>query len=170
MKKILLPVAGVALLAACSSSPSTTSGTETAHGSISGASALSNSAKFHLTWTGPVNTTGQFSTGGAPPKEGQSHTFKTAAGNLNVKVSAKPVNKQSSNSATCKIAFATTVPYTVTGGTGKFEGATGSGKVVVSFNGTLPKKNDGKCNMSQQAQPVSGAATATLSGPLTVKS
>ena len=128
-----------------------------------------------LKWTGPAITTSTFSTGGSPPKKGQHHTFKTAAGNFTVAVSGTVTNTQKLLSASsCQFEFATTVPYTVDGAasTGKFAGSTGSGAVTVTFHAYLPKLANGKCNESNNAQPLTKGAIAAAkgTGPLTVKS
>lgn len=191
--KTVVSLSAAALLtagiAACSSSTTTASnsaastkasatsmsGIERATGKVTGAAALADNATIPLTWTGPVNTTGSFSTGTAAPAKGQHHTFTTAAGNLAVVVSAAPkmVNKLLSSS-TCLFENVTTVPYTVQGSasTGKFAGSTGSGAVTVSFTAFVPKLSDGKCNLSNNAQPLTKGAAAVFAsaGPLTVKS
>lgn len=189
--KIVIPLGAAALMtagaAACSSATSTvsnsaatgsasaaTSGTETITGQVTGAAALANNTSIPLTWRGPVNTTGTFSTGSNAPAKGQHHTFGTGAGNFTVVVSAAPSNVQKLLSATsCQVEFVTTVPYTADGAasTGKFAGATGSGAVVVSFRASLPKLANGKCNLSNNAQPLTQGALATVKGggPLTIK-
>jgi hypothetical protein len=192
MKK-LTSLGAAALLAAavagCSSSTTTTrnsaatakatptamSGIETFAGQVTGAAALANNLTIPLKWTGPVITTSTFSTGGSPPKKGQHHTFKTAAGNFTVAVSGTVTNTQKLLSASsCQFEFATTVPYMVDGAasTGKFAGSTGSGAVTVTFHAYLPKLANGKCNESNNAQPLTKGALAAAkgTGPLTVKS
>jgi hypothetical protein len=175
-------------LAACSSPATSTansstttkasaasmSGIETASGEVTGAAALTNNLSIPVTWTGPVVTTGTFTTGGSGPAKGQHHTFKTAAGNLAVVVSATPTNVQKVLSASsCQLEYVTTVPYRVDGAasTGKFAGATGTGVVAVSFRAYLPKLASGKCNESNSAQPLATGAIALFkdTGPLTLK-
>jgi len=190
--KLLLVVAAGALLtgaAACgssssgsSSSPSakasasatSMSGTESFSGSQTGKAAVASNAAVSLTYTGTVQTTGTFNAGGGNgPKKGQHHTFKTAAGNFAVVVAAKPVTAQHFSASTCHFSQTITVPYTVDGAasTGKFAGATGSGKVVITFAAYGPKLASGKCNPSNNAQPLAkGAHDSFLgSGSLTVK-
>jgi hypothetical protein len=144
------------------------SGTETATGQVTGAPAVANNTTIPLTWTGPVTTTSTFSTGGGNgPTKGQHHTFKTAAGNFTVVVSATPTNTQKLLSASsCQFEYVTTVPYTVDGAasTGKFAGSTGSGVVTVTFQAYLPKLASGKCNESNNAQPLSKGAVAAFKG------
>ena len=64
-----------------------------------------------------------------------------------------------------------TLDFTITGGTGKFAGATGSGTATVLFAAYAPKKSNGTCNESNSAQPLANGAISTFSssGPLTVK-
>ncbi|MBV9383652.1 MAG: hypothetical protein JOY82_12730 [Streptosporangiaceae bacterium] len=192
MKKVMA-LCGAAVLAAgiaaCSSSTSSISGsaatakasassmsgTETVSGSVSGSAALANNPSFTLTWRGPVNTTSEFATGGNAPAKGQHHTFKTAAGNLTVVVSAAPTNTQKLLSASsCRFEVATAIPYKVDGAasTGKFAGATGDGVATLTFRADLPKLANGKCNESNNAQPLAKGAVArfSIAGPLTVKS
>jgi len=121
-----------------------------------------------------VATTGTFSTGGGSPAKGQHHVFKTAAGDFAVVVSATPSNTQKLLSgSSCEFEYATSVPYRVdaAASTGKFAGAAGSGVVTVTFRAYLPKLADGKCNMSNNAVPLTQGAVASFrsSGPLTVK-
>jgi hypothetical protein len=174
--------------AACSSSTTTVgnsaatgsasaapmSGIETITGAVTGAAVFASTTSIPITWRGPVNTTSTFSTGGSPPTKGQQHTFTTMAGKFTVTVIAAPTNVQKLLSAsTCQIEFATTVPYKVDGAasTGSFAGATGSGAIVVSFRAYLPKLSNGKCNLSNNVQPLTNGAVATVKGggPLTVK-
>jgi len=169
-------------LAACSSSSSSStatasaaakSGTEIGYGKVTGSAAMASNPVFHLTFTGPVSTTGTVPLGGQP-KKGASHTFTTAAGNLVVTLdSAGTSTGALKSTTTCLVVETTTVPLTVDGAksTGKFAGATGSGKAVVLFSGDLPKLSNGKCNESQNAQPSAKTAvgTFTLTTKLTLK-
>jgi len=161
--------------ATAKATPTATSGIETFTGQVTGAAALANNLTIPLKWTGPVITTSTFSTGGSAPKKGQHHTFQTAAGNFTVAVSGTVTNTQKLLSASsCQFEFATAVPYTVDGAasTGKFAGSTGSGVVTVTFQAYLPKLASGKCNESNNAQPLTKGALAAAkgTGPLTVKS
>jgi hypothetical protein len=188
----LISLGAAALLAAaitaCSSSATTASnsaatakattapmsGTETFAGQVTGAPAVANNTTIPLTWTGPVTTTSIESLGGNGPTKGEHRTFKTAAGNLNLVVSATVTSNQKLLSASsCQVEFVTTVPYRVDGAasTGKFAGSTGSGVVTVTFRAYLPKLASGKCNESNNAQPLAKGAVAAFkgSGPLTVK-
>jgi hypothetical protein len=125
-----------------------------------------------------VNTTSTFS----PPNSNATHvavTFPTKAGNLVVAADAPNANAAPSvvNAAACRFKSTTNATYTVDGSksTGMFAGATGSGKATVVFVADAPKytsgSDKGKCNMSNNAQPMAAGALATFdaSGPLTLK-
>jgi len=165
----VLGLAGLA--AACSSSPSTTTGTEHFSSVLQGQAALGNS--FPLTYTGPVATKGTFNTSGPAPRVGQEVPFKTDAGNLELKVAKIPVNTQGGNPKTCVFKADTVVDYTVVGSksTGKFAGASGSGTVTVIFSGTGPRLANGSCNESSSAEPIASTAYGSFTGigPLTVR-
>jgi hypothetical protein len=186
MRKLAVLAGAIALtagLGACSSSGSSTSsstataapksGTETIAGKITGAAAMANNPVFPLTFSGPVKTSASQKIGGTP-KKGQAYTFTTAAGNYVVTLTTVTSTQKIVNAAACRFAFGTAVTYTVDGSksTGKFAGATGSGKAAVVFEATTPKLSDGKCNTSSSAQPLSTPApigTFTAAGPLTLK-
>jgi len=181
-----------AALAACSSSgsSSTSSGptaktptvkatTETAYGKVTGAAVVSNSAPvFPLKFTGVVNTTGKVTL----PSGNSTHatlTFTTGAGNLVVDAYAPGASSNSPGTpvgpaSACRFASTLHATYTVDGSksTGKFAGATGSGKAAVFFEASAPKLSDGKCNLSSNAQPLTTPtpiATFSSTGPMTVK-
>ncbi len=169
--------AGIGLLAAgCGGSASganaAKSGTETISGKLAGTAAMASSPVFHLTFHGPVNTTATFPLGPSP-KKGQTHTFKTAAGNLVIVSGTSTSTQKLLSTSTCRFEFATTVPYTVSGdkSTGQFAGATGSGRAVVVFQGDLPKVSGGKCNTSSTAEPTVSTVVSTFkaAGPLTLR-
>lgn len=119
-------------------------------------------AVFHLTYAGPVATTGTFSTGGAGPKTGQHHTFVTRAGNLVAVVTAVPENRGNGSApvaldkAACRYGGITKVSFSVLGAksTGKFRGASGTGQVTALFAFTMPRLKSGRCDLSGKAQPL----------------
>lgn len=169
--------AGIGLLAAgCGGSASgaaaSKSGTETITGTLKGAAAMATNPVFHLTFSGPVNTTATFPLGAAPRK-GQTHTFKTTAGNFVIVTGTGSTTQRLLSTSTCRFEFSTTVPYTVSGGhsTGQFAGASGSGKALVGFVGDLPKLSNGKCNTSTTAVPRVNTVVSTFraAGPLTLR-
>jgi hypothetical protein len=169
--------AGIGLLAAgCGGSASgataTKSGTETITGTLTGTEAMASSPVFHLTFRGPVNTTATYSLS-SQPKTGEPRTFKTAAGDFAVTTGTGSTTQKLLSTKTCRFELATAVPYTVDGGksTGQFAGATGSGKVALTFMGNLPKLANGTCNTSATAKPTASTVVTTFhgAGPLTVK-
>lgn len=184
-------MAAACLLAAgCSSSSSTshaaasapatrtsvaaTAGTETITGTVSGAAAEANNPTFPLTFRGPVNTTASWTPPGGSATT-QVTTFKTTAGNLTVTAHI-PASQQNAPPAylgsPCRYGFTMHVTYVIDGSksTGKWAGATGHGAVIVAFTAEFPKLSSGKCNISQNAQPVSGTSKAvfTAAGPVTL--
>jgi len=188
MKKLAALTGAVVLagaLGACSSSSSTSpssstatasaapkSGTETASGT--GSAAKVSSLAFHLTFTGPVDTTGTTPLA-AKPAKGVSYTATTAAGNLVVTADSAGTTTTSAvkSTKTCRVTYKSTVPYTVDGAksTGKFAGATGSGKTVIVVSADLPKLSNGECDVSQNAEPSAKTAVGafTARGKLTLK-
>ena len=169
--------AGIGLLTAgCGGSASGAaaqkSGTETITGKLTGQAALASNPVFHLTFRGPVNTTSTFPLGTAP-KKGQAATIKTAAGNFVIISGTTSTTTKLLSTSTCRVEFSTTLPYTVSGSksTGQFAGSTGNGRVLVLFEGNLPKLSDGKCNTSSTAVPNPSTVIATFTGrgPLTLK-
>lgn len=192
MKKLAALIGAIALigaLGACSSSTSSTSAaasksaapkptTETMTGQVTGAAAVANTTVIPLKLTGVVDTTGTFTV----PSGNATHatvTFPTKAGNL--VVAAVVLNPNATptavNAAACRFKYTGHVTYTVDGSksTGTFAGATGSGKATLVFEADAPKytsgSDTGKCNMSNNAQPMAAGALATFaaSGPLTLK-
>ena len=180
-------VAAIALIAGCSSSGTSSakpavkvstgpaSGTETMTGQVTGAAAVANTATFPLVLTGPVNTTGTITL----PSGNSTHatiTFKTKKGDLVAAAYAPDANSNTPptvvDAAACRFKFAINATYTVNGAksTGAFKNAHGSGKAAIVFEADAPKLSDGRCNMSENAQPLTNGALGTFrsSGPLTV--
>jgi hypothetical protein len=168
-------IALAAGLAACSSSSSTatptakastapTSATEAIFGKLAGPAVMSDNPVMHLTLTGLVATTGTVAAGSAPEK-GESLTFRTAVGDLAVTYGSVSAPTGSLVSAeTCLVVVTQTLPFTVDGAksTGKFAGATGTGKAVAVLSGNLPKLSSGTCDESNNAQPSAKTAVATF--------
>ena len=179
-------LAAVALIAGCSSSVTTAkpaakvstapaSGTETMTGQVTGAAAVANTTTFPLVLTGPVNTTGTITL----PNSNSTHatiTFKTKAGDLVAAAYAPDANSNTPptvvDAAACRFKFTINATFTVTGAksTGAFKDAHGGGKAAIVFEADAPKLSNGKCNMSNNAQPLTNGALGTFhsSGPLTV--
>jgi hypothetical protein len=180
MKRLAALTAVLALaagLAACTSSGSSTStaaaapmsGSETVSGKLTGAASMSDIPVFHLTLTGPVDTTATVSLY-AVPEKGTSYTLKTPVGNLVVNLDSAGTSTGGLKSAkTCLYVTTTTVPFTVDGAnsTGTFAGATGTGTAVFMFSGDDPKLSDGTCNVS--ADVLASAKTAVATFAATIK-
>ena len=82
-------------------------------------------------------------------------TFIFAGGSLGIKhTPAKGGDKQSFNSKTCLMQFTEKGTFTVTGGSGKYKGATGSGTYLLSIIAIGPKLKSGACNPSENAVPL----------------
>src|SRR5260370_34548070 len=98
------------------------------------------------------------------PKSGHTHPCKTAAGNSVIVTGTATSTHKLLSPPPCRFEFMTTAPYTVSGGqsTGRFAGATGTGKAVVLFQGNLPKLKSGKCNKSPTAQPTPSTVVVTV--------
>lgn len=166
----------VLLAAACSSSPTKTTGTETWQGTVTGAAAVaSNTTTYPLKFTGPVTATATWSTPGGNATK-VTTTFKTTAGNLVVNADVPNVNNPptQTNAKTCFFKSTITGTYTVDGAksTDKFKDATGHGTIKDIFQAYGPKLENGQCNQSNNAQPLANGALTTIyiSGPLTVSS
>ena len=183
-----LSVAGPAV-AACSSTATTSSGTETLYGADTGSAAATNlnssSSNAPLqfpvfTYSGPVNLTVKPFT--LPNSSGSSAT-NTLPGGLRVQhvstmpspsSNAPPPATWTQKGGNCY--FAATFDkgsYTaVTGSTGKFSGATGHGSYLITATGSAPlAKGKTTCSFSSIG-PVSAQGASIIfrgSGPLTVK-
>jgi hypothetical protein len=69
----------------------------------------------------------------------------------------------------CNGSYANRMPYTITGGTGRYAGASGHGTAEIEFVGTFSKVN-GACDFAGAAKPVTGSAKLAYgaSGPMTL--
>jgi hypothetical protein len=69
----------------------------------------------------------------------------------------------------CNGSYANQMPYTITGGTGPYAGASGHGIAEIEFTGTFSKVN-GACDFAGSAKPVKGSARLAYgaSGPVTL--
>ena len=179
MKNLAALTAVLALaagLAACTSSGSSTataaaalvSGTETVSGKLTGSASMSDIPVFHLTLTGPVDTTATVSLY-AVPEKGTSYMLKTPVGNLVVNLDSAGTSTGGLKSAkTCLYATTTTVPFTVDGAssTGTFAGAAGTGTAVFMRSGEDPKLSDGTCNVSVDVLASAKTAVATFAATI----
>ena len=172
MRKVTLVLGAVALsgglsLAGCSSASSTVqhravNGTEVITGSVRGKAAAVSAPVIRLTLTGPVDTTSSITLTG-----GSKGVLRTPAGSLYVTHSKGKTTRHVS-ARTCVAGFGNTGTVRVTGGTGKFAGASGSGVFGVTFSGVLPRKN-GKCDTSPSARPVASTAIMSFRAALELK-
>lgn len=155
--------------------PATVSGTETFKARETGQAVVSNNGPtYHLTFTGPVNTTGTFT----PPNSNAVHqtgVFHTGAGNLavNAVVSGGGDNVPPKPLGHCLYQINIRATYTVDGAksTDRFAGATGHGVAVVVSEFRLPKNRNGSCNLSRSTKPLAKGAFSTFvgTGPLTIR-
>lgn len=69
----------------------------------------------------------------------------------------------------CSGSYANRMPYTITGGTGRYAGASGHGNAEIEFVATFSKVN-GQCDFAGSAKPVTGSARLAYgaSGPVTL--
>jgi hypothetical protein len=177
MRKIItaltLAAAGLGA-AAFSAHAGSTSGTERFSGVLTGAPALASTTTYHLTFTGPVSTTGTIALGSTGQNKGDEHTFDTRAGKLVVVLDRDVGNGVATgNPTTCVFTDRITVPVTIVGSksTGSWAGATGSFGLAALFRATGPKLSNGTCNTSSSARPITSTAYSSFAGtgPVTVK-
>ena len=152
------------------------SGTETIAGQVSGAAADASDPTISLTFRGPVNATASWT---FPTANGtrQVTTFRTTAGNLTINATLlNPNGGARYVGAPCRYAYTTRVAYTVDGAksTGKFAGASGSGRVAVTLSAEWPKQaGTPYCTepSNYKVQPLKGTGKIafTGAGPLTVR-
>ena len=164
-------LAGVPALASSQVSASKAiTGPEVIAGAVHGKKALANATIIPLRLQGLVNTRSVVNLGGSGPHKGSLKTLHTRAGNLTVKVTAKPQSSQSLNNRTCRFSFTTDITLTVVGSksTGAFAGASGPGAVQVSFAATAPRfksgPKKGQCNFN--GRPRTKGAVARFLGSL----
>jgi hypothetical protein len=66
--------------------------------------------------------------------------------------------------ATCSGSFGATGPATLSAGTGRYAGISGTLRVTGTFAEVGPRLKNGKCNMSQKAKPLAQFNAVTASG------
>jgi hypothetical protein len=171
---------GLALLSACGSATTITSGKEEIVSAPLTPAQLASGGPvtWNLAFTGPVSTTSRFTTAGVPEK-GQRRTFVTKAGNLVVTITRVPVNEGNGSTpvvldkAACRYGGIADVDFRIDGAlsTGKWKGASGTAEVAVLHGFTLPKvKASGTrmtCDLSPKAQPT--APSGSFNGTITLK-
>ena len=153
-------------------------GTETITGQVSGAAADAADPAISLTFRGPVNATASWT---FPTANGtrQVTTFRTTAGNLTINATVTGPNgpaRYVDVGAPCRYASTTRVVYTVDGATstGKFAGASGSGRAAVTSSVEVPTQAgtpycEDPSNYRTQPLKGTGKIAFTGAGPLTVR-
>jgi hypothetical protein len=154
---------GAVMFAACSSS---STGVETIYGTTT---SDANNPTVPLTATGVFTDTGSLSLGSNSTK-GTLH-FKKGGLNLTHSNPPSPNAPTSFDPTTCRAVFAESGTFTVTGGTGPYNGASGHGTFSVSFAANLPKLANGQCDESSNANPVPGTSLTTFkaTGNITIQ-
>jgi hypothetical protein len=159
--------AGVPALASTHSSASRAiTGPEVISGTLHGKAAFAKKPIIPLRFIGLVKTRSVINLGGGGPHMGNQKTFRTRAGKLTVKVSAKPTHRQSFNTRTCRLSFTLDIPLATVGGksTGAFAGASGPGAAQVSFSAKTSRfksgPNKGQCN--PKGKPILKTAVANF--------
>ncbi len=152
---ILTVALAAALFAACSSS---STGAETLYGTTT---STANNPTVPLKATGVFTDTGSIYLGDNKQTKGTLH-FKKGGLNLTHSNPPNPNAPTSFNATTCRVVFAESGTFKVTGGTGPYNGASGHGTFKVTFAANLPKLANGQCNESNNANPIPGTALTTF--------
>ena len=142
------------------------SGTETIT-----ASSTSPSATVTIHASGVFTATGTFK---LPSGNGAAVVhFVFPHGTLTADASKSKTASAHVNTKTCAVSQVSSGTYTISPSksTGTYAGATGHGTYAATFAAVLPKLKDGKCDLSNSAQPVKGTThvIVTVRGPLTLK-
>jgi membrane-bound lytic murein transglycosylase len=151
-----LLVAGLTA-AACSSSPSATTG----HESVSGTTDNISANALDVKATGPIDDTGHLTVSG----NGSKAVIALSKGDIDVN-HAKGTSTEHFDQATETLSMGNNGTFTVTGGTGAYKGVTGAGNFSVTFTG---KYKPGTTEQHvQNAQPVSAQLSFHADGNWTV--
>jgi hypothetical protein len=174
MKK-LIPIAFLAVasalpmtIVACSSSSSSTSTPPATHSATptprTGAEVIvgdtaseANNPKIPLHATGLFADTGSIVLTG----NGSSGTGKLTLSKGVLKVHHSTTRSPGTifDSKTCAVKVTEAGTFQIVpGSTGAYKKLTGSGTFLVTFTGTMPRLKSGKCNNSQNANPVAGSS------------
>ncbi len=151
-------------------------GPEVIAGAVHGNKALSNNPTIPLRWQGLVRSVSTTKLGGGSgPHKGSVKTLKSPAGNLTVRVTAKPHSSQAISHKTCRISFTEDIAVTVLGSrsTRAFAGASGPGAVQVYFAATAPRfksgPKKGQCNFNGRPRAKGAITSFLVSLVLTLK-
>ncbi len=93
-----------------------------------------------------------------------------SGGSLHIQY-GKSTFTQFQDASTCGGSYANVMPYTITGGSGAYAGASGHGTAEIEFTATFSKVN-GACDFAGAAKPEVGTAhlSFTADGPVTLSS
>ncbi len=155
-------VSTAAALTGCSSnSPARaapSSGTET---TILTTGSMTSNPSFTLSASGVFAGKGTLVSNGSGE---DSSTAKLPGGTfvVNYPESEQKTVSESLDSTSCAAKLVEQGPYTITKGTGKYSGISGSGTAVLTATATLPRMKDGKCNTSTTVTPVAGTEHITI--------
>jgi hypothetical protein len=156
-------LAGLAAVTGCDSGgsgPAPRSGTETL---VMVTRSLANNPDFTATASGLFAAAGSLVRVGDSDDESRA-VFPHGSFLVSHPHSQADVTSQSVSQATCVATEIEHAPYTISDGTGRYKGITGSGTATVTFSATLPKLKDGRCDMSSTVTPVAGTALTTIRG------
>jgi hypothetical protein len=187
-------LAGIACVAGCGSSgapasqarASASAGSRSPRASVSASSGRSGAEALAGTLNSPPGTapivtfkaTGLFTATGTVTLKrcGLSNHYRCITGPdltvgpdvLHLKY-GKSTFTQFQEASSCNGSYANQMPYTITGGTGTYAGASGHGTAEIEFVGTFHKVN-GACDFAGSAKPVTGSARLSYGahGPVTL--
>jgi hypothetical protein len=117
-----------------------------------------------------VIATGLFTDGGTINIESPAEV-RLGSGTFRLHTKVGP-GKYKLNRATCMITITGRGTYTLSHGTGRYAGITGSGQLVTSGRQVFPRKADGTCSVtsvSPTPHPLAFQAIVTLNGPVTLR-
>jgi hypothetical protein len=162
MAGVLAAAALAVTLAACSSGSSHASGTETYTATTSSMQAIaSQNGKAPVTAHGAFTDKGTITLG-----SGTTSVLVFPDGKIHVSHGTQ-TPRQSVNTSTCHaLVKFSAIPYTITGGTGKFKGISGHGTANITIDATLPHASNGKCDTSPKAVPTGAHEVFVATGPV----
>ena len=128
---------------------------------------MNTSTKQNIT-TNPLIAYGVITAAGTDHENANgTDTFSFPGGSLGVKhTPAKGGTKQSFNTKTCLFTYSEKGTFKVTGGTGKYKRASGSGTYTLSAIGIGPKLKSGACNPSQTASAAGQQQIVQITGKI----